>query len=55
MEKSVARSKDLSLNSHKSDIHQVNRWPETFLLNSNTYANKLLMNAVMYFAVRSGY
>ena len=55
MEKSVARSKDLSLNSHKSDIHQVNRWPETFLLISNTYANELLMNAVIYFAVRSGY
>jgi hypothetical protein len=51
----VARSKDLSLNSHKSDIHQVNRWPEMFLLISNTYANELLMNAVMYFAVRSGY
>ena len=55
MEKSVAKSKDLSLNSHKSDIHQVNGWPETILLISNIYANELLMNAVIYFAVRSGY
>jgi len=55
MEKSVAKSKDLSLNSHKSDIHQVNGWPETILLISNIYANELLMNAVIYFAVRFGY
>ena len=51
----MARSKDRSLNSQKSDIRQVDGWPETFLLISNTYANELLMNAVIYFAVRSGY
>lgn len=47
MEKSVVRSKDLSLNSYKSDIHQVMDGPDTFLLISNTYANELLMNAVI--------